>query len=178
MTRKRCQKLASGVQMEKSCCILGQCCCYVKNSAGVARAHSDPAEILRASGRSTRDRSSLPRKALVVAQVAVSAVLLIGAGLLTESLRNLENQNFGFEAHDRMVVRVDPPLAGFKAEQLYGLYQQLQQQLPRIPSVVSAAYSLYSPMRGDNWSDPIHIPGRSSSARRPKDQRRENERAN
>jgi macrolide transport system ATP-binding/permease protein len=127
--------------------------------------HSDPAEILRGSGRSTRDRSSLPRKALVVAQVAVSAVLLIGAGLLTESLRNLENQNFGFEAHGRMVVRVDPALAGFKADQLYGLYQQLQQQLPRIPSVVSAAYSLYSPMRGDNWSDPIHIAGHQPDER-------------
>jgi len=54
--------------------------------------HSDPVDALRGAGRSTADRGSLARRSLVVLQVAVSAILLIGAGLLTESLRNLENQ--------------------------------------------------------------------------------------
>jgi predicted permease len=127
--------------------------------------HSDPAETLHGAGRSTRDRSSLPRKALVVVQVALSAVLLIGAGLLTDSLRNLENQKFGFETQGRMVVMVNPALAGYKPEKLYGLYQQLQQRLPQIPGVVRAAYSLYSPMRGDNWSDLICIEGHAPDER-------------
>jgi len=121
--------------------------------------HSDPAEALRGAGRSTRDRSSLPQRSLVVLQVALSATLLIGAGLLTRSLRNLENQRFGFEPEGRLDVRIDPSLAGYKIEQLYGLYQQLQQYLPRIPGVLSASYSLYSPMRGDNWGEGIHIEG-------------------
>ncbi len=119
--------------------------------------HSDPAEALRGAGRSTRDRSSLARKALVVVQVALSAILLTGAGLLTQTLRNLENQRLGFETQGRLVVRVNPALAGYKPEKLYGLYQQLQQRLPQIPGVISASYSLYSPMRGENWSDDIHI---------------------
>jgi hypothetical protein len=123
--------------------------------------HSDPAETLRGAGRSTRDRSSLPRKSLVVLQVAVSAILLIGAGLLTQTLRNLENQRFGFQTEGRLIVRVDPDLAGYKPEKLYGLYQQLEQRLPQIPGVISASYSLYSPMRGDNWSFDIHIEGHS-----------------
>jgi len=89
--------------------------------------HSDPIDALRGAGRSTRDRSSLARRSLVVVQVALSAVLLIGAGLLTQSLRNLEGQTFGFET--------------------------------KIPGVLSDAYSLYSPMRGDNWSMSIHIAG-------------------
>jgi predicted permease len=121
--------------------------------------HSDPAEALRGAGRSTRDRSSLPRKSLVVVQVALSVVLLIGAGLLTRSLRNLEKQNFGFEPQGRLIVRVDPALAGYKPDQLYGFYQQLEQQLSQIPGVISASYSGYSPMRGDNWGFNFHIEG-------------------
>jgi len=121
--------------------------------------HSDPIDALRGAGRSTRDRSSLVRRSLVVVQVALSAVLLFGAGLLTQSLRNLEDQNFGFETRGRLIIGVDPSLAGYKPERLFGLYLQLQQRLPQIPSVLSAAYSLYSPMRGDNWSMGIHIAG-------------------
>ncbi len=120
---------------------------------------SNPAETLRGAGRSTRDRSSLPRKSLVVLQVALSVILLIGAGLLTQTLRNLEKQRFGFEPQGRLVVRVNPALAGYKPEALYGLYQHLQQRLPQIPGVISASYSLYSPMRGDNWGLGIQIEG-------------------
>jgi len=118
---------------------------------------SDPAEALRGAGRSTRDRSSLPQRGLVVLQVALSAILLIGAGLLTRSLRNLQKQSFGFETAGRLMVRVDPSLAGYAPEKLFGLYQQLQSRLPQIPGVLSASYSLYSPMRGDNWSWGIHL---------------------
>jgi predicted permease len=121
--------------------------------------HSDPAEALRGAGRSTRDRVSLPRKSLVVLQIALSVILLVGAGLLTQTLRNLENQRFGFETQGRLIVRVNPALVGYKPEKLYGLYQQLEQRLPQIPGVISASYSIYSPMRGDNWSFGIHIAG-------------------
>ena len=127
--------------------------------------HSDPADALRGAGRSTRDRFSLPRKSLVVLQVALSLILLVGAGLLTQTLRNLENQRFGFETQGRLVVRVNPALAGYKPEKLYGLYQQLEQRLPQIPGVISASYSIYSPMRGENWSFYIHIAGHSPGER-------------
>ena len=122
-------------------------------------ARSDPAEALRGAGRSTRDRSSLPQKSLVILQVALSVILLIGAGLLTQTLRNLETQRFGFEPQGRLIVRVDPALAGYKPEKLYSLYQQLDQRLSQIPGVISDSYSIYSPMRGDNWSYMIHIEG-------------------
>ncbi len=129
------------------------------------RSHANPAEALRGAGRSTRDRSSLPRKSLVVIQIALSVVLLIGAGLLTESLGNVENQNFGFQPQHRLIVRVNPALAGYKPSQLYGLYQQLEQRLPQIPGVISASYSNYSPMRGENWGFDFHIEGRSPNER-------------
>ena len=126
--------------------------------------HVNPAEALRGVGRSTRDRSSLPQKSLAVLQIALSAVLLIGAGLLTQTLRNLANQNFGFDAQGRLIVKVNPALAGYKPEKLYGLYQQLQQRLPHIPGVISASYSQYSPFSGNNWSE--RHPHRRPSARR------------
>jgi predicted permease len=118
-----------------------------------------PAEALRGVGRGMAERGSLARRALVVLQVALSAILLVGAGLLTRSLRNLEKQEFGFDPQGRLIVKIDPALAGYTPEKLYGLYQQLEQRLPLIPGVRSAAYSLYSPMQGINWEDAIHIEG-------------------
>jgi predicted permease len=122
--------------------------------------HSDPAEALHGAGRSTRDRSSLSQKSLVVLQIALSVVLLIGAGLLTQSLSNLENQHFGFEAQGRLIVKVDPSQAGYKPEKLPGLYQQTQQRLQQIPGVLSASLSGYSPMEGQNWNENIYVEGR------------------
>jgi predicted permease len=126
---------------------------------------SDPAEALHGAGRTTRDHSSFSRKALVVLQVALSLVLLAGAGLFTESLRNLEKQRFGFETHGRLMVRVNPALAGYPVDQLYGLYQQLEQRLGRIPGVLGVSYSIYSPMQGDNWSSSVHVEGRPPDSR-------------
>ena len=63
--------------------------------------HAQPAEVLRGINRSTRDRSSLPQKALVVFQAALSVVLLAGAILMTRSLGNLQHQNFGIQTENR-----------------------------------------------------------------------------
>jgi predicted permease len=126
-----------------------------------------PAEALHGAGRTSRDHSSLPRKSLVVLQVALSLALLTGAGLLTQSLQNLENQSFGFEPEGRWVVRVDPGLAGYTVERLGGLYQQLEQRLTQIPGVESAAWSLYTPMQGENWADDIRVEGRQLNEAHP-----------
>jgi predicted permease len=119
----------------------------------------EPAEALRGVGRGIVERGSLARRSLVVLQVALSAILLIGGGLLTRSLRNLEEQEFGFEPQGRLIVRIDPGLAGYTPEKLHGLYQQFDQRLRQVPGVLSAAYSQYSPMEGNNWQDIIHIEG-------------------
>jgi len=128
---------------------------------------SDPADALRGAGRSTRDRVSSAQKPLVILQVALSIVLLIGAGLLTESLRNLEDQHFGFITEGRLIVRVDPALAGYRPEKLYGLYEQLEQALAQLPGVVSASVSGYSPLEGDNWNDRVFIEGQPPDYRWP-----------
>ncbi len=121
---------------------------------------SDPIDALRGSGRSTRDHSPLLQKPLVIAQVAFSIVLLIAAGLVTQSLRNLEDQNFGFVTEGRLIVRIDPSLAGYTADRLYGLYQRLEEALPEIPGVLNASLSGYSPLGGNNWNERVYIQGK------------------
>jgi predicted permease len=120
---------------------------------------SNPADTLRGAGRATRESSSLAQKPLVILQVALSTVLLIGAGLLTQSLRNLENQHFGFATEGRLIVKVDPALARYRPDKLDGLYQQIEQAVSRLPGVLSASLSGYSPLDGDNWSEYVYIEG-------------------
>src|SRR2546430_7803170 len=94
---------------------------------------SSPIDALRGSGRSAGDRSSMLQKSLVIAQVVFSIVLLIAAGLVTQSLRNLEDQNFGFVTEGRLIVNIDPSLAGDTPDKLYGLYQRLRPGVAQIP---------------------------------------------
>ena len=126
--------------------------------------HSDPAEALRGANRATRDRSALPQKSLVVAQVAFSLVLLALAGLVTQSLRNMENVQFGFETGGRLIIHLNPLMAGYKPEQLPALYQQFRERIGQISGVKSVSYSMYTPQDGDNWNDSIQIEGRSREA--------------
>jgi predicted permease len=122
--------------------------------------HSDPAEALRGINRSTRDRSSMPQKSLIIFQAAMSLVLLIAAGLLTKSLRNMQHQDFGIETTNRYVVHLDPAGAGYTPEKLPALYQKLEQQFAAIPGVKSVGLALYSTLEGNNWGEGVRVEGR------------------
>lgn len=116
--------------------------------------HGDPAEALRGANRSTRDRSSLPQKTLVVVQATLSIVLLAGAGLLIRSLQKMEHQDFGFETDHRVSISVNAPFSGYSPEKLDAIYRDLQDRLSHIPGVERAALALYSPFT-DNWGEMI-----------------------
>jgi predicted permease len=121
---------------------------------------ANPIEALRGVGRSTADKSALSRQGLVILQVAVSLVLLVGAGLLTTSLYRLQHQDFGFQTSGRLMVSVNPVVAGYKPDRLPGLYDRLQDQLSRVPGVERVSLSQYSPMEGMNWSGAVSVEGR------------------
>jgi predicted permease len=125
----------------------------------------DPAGALRGGGRSGSDRFSTFQKPLLIAQVAFSIVLLIGAGLVTQSLHNLEDQNFGFMTESRLIVNIEPGLSGYTEDKLPGLYQRLQEALPQIPGVLSASLSCYSPLGGNNWNEWVFIEGKTQDYR-------------
>jgi len=115
--------------------------------------HAQPAEVLRGVNRTTRDRSSLPQKALVVFQAALSVVLIAGAILMSKSLANLENQKFGVATTNRYVLHFDPAGAGYNVERLSGLYRDIQDRFSALPGVVSVGLGNYSPLEGDNWGE-------------------------
>jgi predicted permease len=129
-------------------------------------ARVDPMEALRGVNRSTNRSGSLPRKMLVVFQAALSLVLLSASGLLTAALRNLETQDFGFDQERRVVVNVDPQLAGYQAGKLTALYQRIHDAMLNVPGVSSVAVCSYSPQSGDSWNDSVWVDGRSPG---PKD---------
>jgi predicted permease len=115
--------------------------------------HAQPAEALRGVNRSTRDRSSLPQKSLVVFQAALSLVLLAGAILMTKSLANLENQKFGIATSNRYVLHLDPAGAGYTVDRVPALYRQIEDRFSALPGVAHVGMALYSPLEGDNWGE-------------------------
>src|SRR5262249_19868507 len=120
---------------------------------------SDPADALRGSSRVVAD-AAVPQRSLVVLQGALSLTLVTIAGLLTQSLRNLDSQVFGFETNGRLVVRIDPQSAGYTQERLAGLYRKLDDRLSRLPGVISESLSLYTVQDSDNiWGGRIYIEG-------------------
>ena len=122
---------------------------------------ADAFEVLRGGTRGSTDAGSVFRKTLVVAQTALSLSLIAGAGLMAQSLRNLENQKMGFDTGHRVVARIDPNQAGYKSNQLEPLYRSIKQRLSELPGVVKASYSLYSPMSGSLWTTDVVIEGQA-----------------
>jgi predicted permease len=122
--------------------------------------HAEPLEALRGANRAVGVRSHWAQKALVIAQAAVSLVLLSAAAMLASSLRNLEHQNFGFDPEDRYLLDLDSPiLSNYKQEQLVPLYRGIQERLRVIPGVRDVSSATYSPMTGDQWGHNIRVQG-------------------
>ncbi|MGH9594673.1 MAG: FtsX-like permease family protein, partial [Bryobacteraceae bacterium] len=115
--------------------------------------HAQPADVLRGVNRSTHDHSSLPQKALVVFQAALSLVLIVGAILMSRSLAKLEHQDFGVQTANRYVMHFDPAGAGYTAETAPALYREIQNRFSALPGVASVGLALYSPLEGDNWGE-------------------------
>ena len=115
---------------------------------------------MRGVNRSTRDRASLPQKSLIVFQAALSLVLLVSAGLLTKTLRNLEHQNFGIQTDKSLCAAPRSRGAGYKPAKLPALYQKMEQHFGAMPGVESVGLALYSTLEGDNWGEAVRVEGR------------------
>jgi predicted permease len=99
----------------------------------------DPNAALKtpAPPRLPRSRLSLSRS-LVIAQVAMSLLLLTGAGLIVQTLRNLRTMDFGFAAEQIIQAPIFARDAGYKEDQLPGLYSQVLERLNSAPGVRAA----------------------------------------
>jgi predicted permease len=129
----------------------------------ILSAKADPIEALRGANRSFGRSASWPRKALVVAQAALSLSLLSASGLLSVVLQRLQTQDFGFKQERRTLVSIEPQLAGYHPEQLSPLYKRIQETMLRLPGVKSAALCAYSPLSGGGWTDGVFLEGKPAS---------------
>jgi predicted permease len=129
---------------------------------------AEPVEALRGANREVGGGGHWAKKALVIAQAAVSLVLLSAAAMLGDSLRNLEHQNFGFDPNGRYLVSIGSPLlADYKQEQLVPFYREIQVRLGAIPGVRSVSAATYAPMSGNQNGHDIRIQGKPEPG--PKD---------
>src|SRR5439155_12179986 len=85
-------------------------------------------------------RRFLLGKALVVFQVALSTMVLVGAGLFVRTLQNLHGINPGFDTRNILIFGIDPTLLKYQELQIRNLYRSLQVQLAALPGVISVIY--------------------------------------
>jgi predicted permease len=98
-------------------------------------------------------------KILLTTQVALSLVLLVGAGLFVRTLRNLDKQPFGFNRFNVLEADLDLRLAGYKPAQLNGLYDRLMGDLNALPGIRSASLSAGPPISDGSWNLVIFVRG-------------------
>jgi predicted permease len=105
-----------------------------------------------------RDKHRLG-KSLIVAQVAASLVLMIGAGLFVRTLVNFENHNFGFNQQHLLTFGLDPTRAGYQDARLVSLYSQLLDRIQALPGVEAATMMEYAPFDGWSNNNSIYVEG-------------------
>ena len=125
-------------------------------------------DALKKSAR-TVARSSRIGKALVIAQVTISLVLLIGAGLFLRTVENLRRVDIGFNPKNVLLFRVSPALNGYEPQKRNPLYVDIGNRLRTIPGVRSVAWSNPALMAGRRFRSGIFIQGRAYPDRRGSD---------
>jgi predicted permease len=113
------------------------------------------------AGKSSVSRASRSTMAntLIVSQVALSLVLLIGAGLFLRTLINLGKVDTGFNKENVLLFGMDAPSVGYKEDsRLLNLYEQIEQRVGAEPGVRSASVSFWTFNEGE-WDDPMVVEG-------------------
>jgi macrolide transport system ATP-binding/permease protein len=120
-------------------------------------AQARPADALRSGTRTTASATSLLQRTLVVLQAALSLVLLIGAGLFSQSLSRLQNTDLKLDARNRYIVHINPQAAGYSGIQLEPLYRAIEDRFHTVPGVVKVGLSTYVPMEDNRSSNYIMV---------------------
>jgi predicted permease len=118
-------------------------------------------DSVRTSSAASR---SLLSKSLIVAQVAMSLLLLVGAGLLVRTLLNLQRVNPGFNQQNLLLFSVDPGLIGYKDERLSNLYRQVSERLEGVPGVQSVTFSRTALLSQSSSQRSVFLPDATAGA--------------
>jgi len=121
----------------------------------------DVASALKASGRTATDSRLRVRGALMVLQVALSSMLIVGAGLFLRSLHNAESTRIGLDPDRVVLAQVDLSAIAMDAPRKDAFWQRARARVMQLPHVASAALSIGAPLRF-SLAGPFLIPGRDS----------------
>jgi predicted permease len=125
----------------------------------VSRASVAPRANVRTAAGGGGASSGVIPKILVAVQVTLSLILLVGAGLFLRTLRNLQNQNLGFESRKLLLVQFLPEAAGYLPPQLSSLYDNILERINAVPGVRSATLSSVPVINPGQWGSPVSILG-------------------
>jgi putative ABC transport system permease protein len=122
---------------------------------------TDPGAAIKAGSRGTTDTREWfsVRRALVIVQVALSLVLVVGAVLFGQSLRNLMTLDPGFRHQDLLVVNMDVRRAGVPVQQRTLLYDRIMDRIANLAGVESASQMAIRPLGGSVWNERIVVGG-------------------
>ena len=131
-------------------------------------AQAEPVDALRSGTRTTSSGASLLQRGLVVGQAALSLVLLVGAGLFSQSLNKLQSMDMKLDAKNRYIVHINPQSAGYAQTQVEALYRTMEGRFHAIPDVKKVGITSYTPMEDNNngWGVTVegkpHVDGMAS----------------
>jgi len=132
-------------------------------SPALAAARTDLAEAIRPGGRGNIAGAHRLRSAMIVAEVALSLVLLTGAGLLMKSFLALVNVNPGFRAEHTLTAGITLPLSRYRTQaQQAAFFERVVERASALPGVVSAAITDTLPLSGEDNRTGILIFGRTA----------------
>jgi predicted permease len=120
--------------------------------------HDSPAAAMQGSrGATTTSERNRLRRGLVVAQVALSLVLLVGALLFGQTLRNLLRVDPGIAPEGVLVAGVDARLPGLAPEHRRVVFDQMEQRIAAEPGVRAVSQVALSPFSGNGWNDMVRV---------------------
>ncbi len=120
----------------------------------------DPAAGLKSEPGRAAPRLRLG-KTLVAAQMGLSLLLVVGAGLLARTLVNYWNVDPGFRADGLLLFRLNAETAGYKGQQLVDYYERVRASVSAIPGVLGVSSSNVALVSGSVWAGGFTIPGRA-----------------
>ena len=127
--------------------------------------HSSKTELVEslkegARGTSEGGRRNQVRNVLVVVELAIAVILLVGAGLLMQSLWRLQKVNSGLQPENVLTFNVLLPEVKYNSDKQAQFYVDLKQRLESTPGVQSASVILPLPLSGDRFGISFEIDGR------------------
>jgi len=103
------------------------------------------------------------RSTLVLAQLAVSMMLLVGAGVLIRGLRAAQDVDLGFPAREIGIVTLDPGMYGYEPEEGADFLERILQQVQALPGVERTSLTARAPLAINFWTRDLYLQGRHGS---------------